>query len=100
MKKIYLVESSCREIYNAIKVKHLRYKDVSELVGVSESFICRICRGQVRYISVDLAQKLETTLNILIYDASADTEVLIRRINELEKENKLLKQLLIEKWQS
>lgn len=99
MKEAYLLPSTCDMIRKSIKERQLSYTDVAKLVDTSVSTISRVCTGKTKHVSLDLVQKLETTLGILIYDALDDNVALIKRIEELEQENKLLKQLLIEKWQ-
>lgn len=96
--KIYLLQSTCESIRKAIEEKHLSYKEVAKLVDSSASTIHRICAGKTRIINLDLAQKIELTLDVLISNALDDNKALIKRIEELENENKQLKQLLIEKW--
>lgn len=96
--KVYLLQSTCETIRKAMEEKHLSYKEVAKLVDSSASTIFRICTGKTRSINLDLAQKIEISLDVLISNALDDSKELIKRIEELENENKLLKQLLIEKW--
>lgn len=98
MTKVRLSQCTCEMIYKVIKEKQLTYEDVAKLVDSSASTICRICRGKSKNINSDLIEKLEIMLNIRIDNVLDETTELIKRIESLEEENKLLKQLLIDKW--
>ena len=96
--KIYIVESTYEMIHKAMKEKSLSYEDVAKEIGVSPTTVYRICVGETKSINTYIAQKLETVLDISITNAFDDTRDLIKRIEELERENKILKSLLTDKW--
>ena len=99
MKKIYISRLTCEAIQKAVIEKRFTYKDIAKQVNSSTSTICRICTGKTKNIDLCLAQKIEKVLNVKISNALDDNEELIKIIENLEEENKLLKLLLIERWQ-
>ena len=99
MKEIYISKPTCEMINNAIERKQLSQKELAEKIGTSQSTMCRIRKGISTRIKFDVAKKLEIELDILISNAIDDQAELTNIILKLENENKILKQLLIEKWQ-
>lgn len=98
MNKIYLTNENRLSIINGLREKDISYKDLADKIGISTSTVCRMCTGSTKWINIKTAQSLENILDIYLYDIFSDPIVLIKEIENLVAENKMLKQLLIEKW--
>ena len=98
MDKIYLTDENRQSIINGLHEKDMSYKELSDKIGISTSTVCRMCTGSTKWINIKTAQSLENILDIYLYDIFSDSIELIKEIENLVAENKILKQLLIEKW--
>ena len=98
--RIYLTEDICKTITDARIKKKLNKKQLSEIIGKNPCWMTRVERMYYTSIKKEEAVLLENTLNISLvhYNEAYYNEALVQKINELEEENRRLKELLIEKW--
>ena len=94
MKTVYLNNHTCEMIQNAVREKGLSYRVIAEMTSSNEATMWRICTGKTKRPTIETVRKLEDVLGIRINDANEDSNESSKKINELENENKVLKQLL------
>ena len=94
MKTVYLSKQTCEMIQNEVREKGLNYRTLAEIADSTEATMWRICTGHTQRPSLKTVKKIENALGIHICDVVEDSNKSSEKINELEKENKLLKQLL------
>ena len=85
------------EIKNARLKKGLISREVAEIVGRCPSWMSRVENFQCTYISQEEAATLEKTLDIVLFNTK-NNDYLLKMIKDLQEENRLLKDLLTEKW--
>lgn len=67
--------------------------------GISKAKLSRIQNGKMVFIDENVIEKLSKYLSVSIYIPSNNNEkVLYEKIMELEKENRKLRELLMEHW--
>ena len=103
MQRHYITPESCVAISKAIHNANMKQYDVAKLIGKSTSMVCRLCTGKAKWVELDVIRNLETILDIKIStvpipDILDESNDMVREILQLREENKLLKQLLIDKW--
>ena len=92
-------ESFCRKVKEIRKNSGMTMKRFGLMIGTSSSTLCRIEKGQASYISIGILRKLEKYCG---YSLKPIPETkypeLKERINELEKEVKMLRDYIREMW--
>ena len=96
MEKIYLNEVICNTIKEARKKTGMKSYTLAHAVGRHSSWISRVENCKATYIYKEEAKKLEEALNIVICTTTENE--LLHKIYELTEENRLLQELLMEKW--
>ena len=98
MEKIYLNEYLCTTIKEARKAMGMKGLTLAIMMDKETSWVSKIENYKIKSITRDDAKKLESILNIQVYNGT--NIELLEKINELMEENKRIKELLMKKWKS
>lgn len=93
-KIIILSKDISKQIKEAIYRSRKTLDQIKAGTGISKSKLSRLQNGKCTYVDEDTIEKLSGYLRIKIYIPSNE-ETLVKRIVELEKENRQLKELLL-----
>ena len=93
-KIIILSKDLSRQIKDAIYHSRKTLDQIKADTGISKSKLSRLQNGKAKYIDEAVVEKLSGYLGIKIYIPSNE-EALVKRIVDLEKENRQLKELLL-----
>ena len=96
MERVYLSKYLCTTIKETRKANGMKGFALAITMGKERSWVSKLENFKIKSITKDDAEKLESILNISIYNEMD----LLEKINELTEENKRLKELLAEKWKS
>jgi ribosome-binding protein aMBF1 (putative translation factor) len=100
MDKIYLTKEICNYIKTTRISKGIPSYTIAYMCGKNASWMSRVENFKCTYIRKEIAEKLETLLDIIIVNEYiGKNEKLLQKIKELKEENRMLKELLITKWQ-
>ena len=100
-KRCYVLKEDAQNLVKLRRSKNLTQADVAGKLEISISKLCRWEKSVgERLISLTDVKKLENFYGEKIFaDLGKDPDsALIKRIAELEEENRKLKELLIQKW--
>ena len=97
--RVGLTREICDMITNARIDKILTKTELANIISKPPSWVTKVEKFQVYSITRNDALLLENALGISLTHTNAYyNEKLVRRITELEEENRRLKELLMEKW--